>query len=152
MAKCRDIIEVDTGTDHFTLEGRPCELSEHSFVPKKRDLPPERTFFNTEKKERFSSSVFDRIFHQDYGYNQKLHRCDRSHAKSMGLLVNDEEMTKEVPSLGSTVYGFRLQQKGEIDPPDRKHVRIAQVRTEFYRPRTFNIRPPEQEAEVSPLK
>ena len=41
-------------------------------------------------QDRYSHSTYDRLFHQDFGYNNKLHRCDREHAKSRGLTVNEE--------------------------------------------------------------
>lgn len=41
-------------------------------------------------KERYGGSEYDRLFNQAEGYNQYLHRCDREHAKSRGLKVNQE--------------------------------------------------------------
>ena len=35
-------------------------------------------------------STYDRINRVVLGYDQKLHRDDREHAKSRGLVVNDE--------------------------------------------------------------
>ncbi|XP_052229272.1 uncharacterized protein C5orf49 homolog isoform X2 [Dreissena polymorpha] len=75
--------------------------------------------------------TYDRLFRKDFDYNNKLHRDDREHAKSRGLVVNAEEKEKEVPTLSSSEYGHRLQLFK--DHPDRKHVRIAHVKTEFYR-------------------
>lgn len=40
-------------------------------------------------------------------------------------------MLKEVPTLSSSIYGHNLDR--HADHPDRKHVRIAHVRSEFYR-------------------
>jgi len=37
-----------------------------------------------------SGSTYDRLFHMESGYNNKLHRDDREHAKSRGLKVHDE--------------------------------------------------------------
>ncbi|XP_074646155.1 cilia- and flagella-associated protein 90-like [Tubulanus polymorphus] len=124
-------LEVETETDTFVLKGRSCELSAFSFVPADRNDPKERTVFNTDKKGRYNRSTYDRLFTPNEGYNNKLHRDDREHAKSKGLLVNDEEKVKTVPTLSSSEYGHRLEDK--LDPPDRKHVRIAHVRAEFYR-------------------
>ena len=42
-------ISVKTETNEFYLQGRPCELSAFSFVPTKREDPPERTVFNSLK-------------------------------------------------------------------------------------------------------
>ena len=35
-------------------------------------------------------STFDRLFNWSEGYNNKLHRDDREHAKSKGLRVHNE--------------------------------------------------------------
>ncbi|XP_062583030.1 cilia- and flagella-associated protein 90-like isoform X2 [Saccostrea cucullata] len=124
-------IKVETGTNNFTLKGRPCELSSFSFIPTERDDPPERTVFNTPKQDRYPRSTYERLFRKEYGYNNKLHRDDREHAKSRGLVVNQEEKGKEVPTLSSSEYGHRLDLF--VDNPDRQHVRIAHVRAEFFR-------------------
>ncbi|XP_033754661.1 uncharacterized protein C5orf49 homolog isoform X2 [Pecten maximus] len=124
-------LEVQTDTNHFTLKGRPCEMSAYSFIPTKREDPAERTVFNTPKDERYPYSTYERMFRKEIGFNKKLHRDDREHAKSRGLKVNDEEKTKEVPTLASSEYGHRLNL--HVDNPTREHVRIAHVRSEFYR-------------------
>lgn len=123
-------IAVKTETDEFYLCGRPCELSAFSFVPTQRHDPPERTAFNSRKPEN-PNKTYDRLFRKPTEYNNKLHRDDREHAKSRGLTVNNEEKIKPVPTLSSSEYGHRLQMFA--DHPDRKHVRIAHVKTEFYR-------------------
>lgn len=38
-------------------------------------------------------SLYDCVFKRDPGYNQKLHRDDREHAKSLGLHVNEEVLS-----------------------------------------------------------
>ncbi|KFV66564.1 Uncharacterized protein C5orf49, partial [Dryobates pubescens] len=53
-------------------------------------------------------STYDAIFKRPEGYNQKLHRCDREHAKSRGLNINEEEMARPVPLLSSSEYGRRI--------------------------------------------
>ncbi|XP_064640236.1 cilia- and flagella-associated protein 90-like [Lineus longissimus] len=131
MEEEEHIIHVETPTDVYNLKGRPCELSAYSFVPTHRQEPKERVFFNSDKKDRYTSSTYDRLFKQEEGYNNKLHRCDREHAKSRGLVVNSEEKIKIVPSLASTEYGHRLDKF--IDHPDRKNARIAIVQQDFYR-------------------
>ncbi|KAK3085710.1 hypothetical protein FSP39_007635 [Pinctada imbricata] len=83
------------------------------------------------KPDRYPRSTYERLFRKELGYNNKLHRDDREHAKLRGLTVNNEEKVKEVPTLSSTEYGHRLDL--HVDHPDRKHVRIATVRAEFYR-------------------
>lgn len=49
------------------------------------------------KQERYTTCEFDRIFNQAEGYNQYTHRCDREHAKSQGLTVNNEVENKTNP-------------------------------------------------------
>ncbi|KAK6178308.1 hypothetical protein SNE40_013108 [Patella caerulea] len=92
-------IEVHTERNSFRLSGRPCEISSYAFVPKNRNDPPERTYFNTpqtqgqnidERIKRPGSATYDRLFKYPEGYNNKLHRDDREHAKSQGLHVNHE--------------------------------------------------------------
>ncbi|XP_046576864.1 uncharacterized protein C5orf49 homolog [Haliotis rubra] len=126
-----EVIHVKTETDEFSLKGRTCEVSSFSFIPPERKNPPERTYFGSEKKGRYSSSTYDRLFKSDDSYNNKLHRDDREHAKLRGLTVNDEEKEKIVPTLASSEYGHRL--KIHVDHPDRAHVRIGHVNSEFYR-------------------
>ncbi|XP_045192501.2 uncharacterized protein C5orf49 homolog isoform X2 [Mercenaria mercenaria] len=123
-------LAVKTESGEFYLKGRPCEISAFSFVPTQRHDPPERTAFNSRKPEN-PNRTYDRLFRKQTGYNNKLHRDDREHAKSRGLTVNDEEKIKAVPTLASSVYGHNLERFA--DHPDRKHVRIAHVKTEFYR-------------------
>lgn len=42
------------------------------------------------KQDRYPRSTYERLFRKEYGYNNKLHRDDREHAKSRGLVVNKE--------------------------------------------------------------
>jgi hypothetical protein len=131
-------IRVKTDTDEFVLHGRPCELSAYSFVPTDRRLPKERTYFNVDKQERYSYSTFDRQYLKDFGYDQKLHRDDREHDKARGLNVNQEEMSKPVSALSSSIYGKRVAQA--YDAPGRQFVRIAYVQTDFFRRNGTNIK------------
>ncbi|KAL4234198.1 hypothetical protein ACF0H5_005851 [Mactra antiquata] len=128
-------LTVQTDTDCFKLHGRPCELSAFSFVPTSRNDPPERTAFNSMKpvipEQDNPNMTYDRLFRKPEEYNNKLHRDDREHAKSRGLTVNNEEKIKSVPTLSSSEYGHRLDMFA--DHPDRKHVRIGHVKSEFYR-------------------
>lgn len=50
MAEAIKPIEVKTETDSFVIHGRPCEISAFSFIPQSRNLPRERTVFNSPKK------------------------------------------------------------------------------------------------------
>ncbi|KAL8620399.1 hypothetical protein ACOMHN_058733 [Nucella lapillus] len=137
MADKQHILQVETVADNYTLYGRPCEISAFSFVPTERNEPAERTVFNSTKKERNAHDTYDRLFRKVDGYNNKLHRDDREHAKSRGLRVNDEEVVKAVPTLASSGYGHRLE--NSCDPPDRAHVRIAHVKNEFFRRNEIGI-------------
>ncbi|XP_025114561.1 uncharacterized protein C5orf49 homolog [Pomacea canaliculata] len=130
MDESRQTLYVKTVGGDYTLRGRPWEISAFSFVPTERNEPPERTVFNSSKKEQKANDTYNRLFRNQEGYNNKLHRDDREHAKLRGLCVNDEEKVKPVPTLASSVYGH---QKNISDPPDRKHVRIGYVKAEFYR-------------------
>ncbi|CAL1530669.1 unnamed protein product [Lymnaea stagnalis] len=124
-------ITVVTDTDVFQLNGRPCELSAFSHIPKNRlSVPKERNCFNS-NTQRHPVSRYDRLFTVPEGYNNKLHRDDREHAKSRGLNVHVEEVAKDVPTLSSSIYGQKLNL--HVDHPDRKHVRIGHVNSEFYR-------------------
>ena len=46
--------------------------------------------FSSVFQDRYPKLTYDRLFRKEYGFNNKLHRDDREHAKSRGLLVNDE--------------------------------------------------------------
>lgn len=131
MADKEHLLHVETVAGNYTLYGRPCEISSFSFIPTQRNEPAERTVFNSAKKERKGHDTYDRLFRKEDGYNNKLHRDDREHAKSRDLHVNDEEKVKKVPTLASSDYGHRLD--NDMDKPDRLHVRIGYVRSEFYR-------------------
>ena len=48
--------------------------------------------------------------------------------KIKGLLVNEEERQRRIPTLTSSNYGFRKP----LEAPERKHVRVATVKSEFY--------------------
>ncbi|XP_041375497.1 uncharacterized protein C5orf49 homolog [Gigantopelta aegis] len=126
-----ETVHVKTDTADYTLKGHMCELSAFAFVPTKRDNPPERTVFNSVGKIRHPESTYDRLFPPKLGFDNKLHRCDREHAKLQGLTVNEEENSKVVPTLSSSVYGHRMHKS--YDKQDRAHVRIALVKAEFFR-------------------
>jgi hypothetical protein len=145
MAQFKDTLEVqcDSG-DKFLLRGRPCELSAFSFVPPVRPPGTDRNAFNIARKTSLEDdhATFNSQFLVDYGYEAKLHRCDRRHAKAKDLKVNEEERPKVVPTLSSGVYGHRVecpldppgrQEYAPLDPPKRHHVRIQRVRAEFFR-------------------
>nr|XP_002128478.1 uncharacterized protein C5orf49 [Ciona intestinalis] len=99
--------------------------SAYSAIPTSREEARQFTYFNNEKKIT-SNSTYDRLFKWGDGFNNKLHRCDREHAKSRGLTVHDEEFNKPRPALTSTDYGHKLHL--HVDHPDRKHVRIIKTK------------------------
>ncbi|EPQ02508.1 FAST kinase domain-containing protein 3 [Myotis brandtii] len=76
-------------------------------------------------------SLYDCIFKRDLGYNQKLHRDDREHAKSLGLHVNEEEQERPVGVLMSSVYGKRIHQP--VEPLNLEHGRANHLKADFYR-------------------
>uniref|UniRef100_F6VK50 Cilia and flagella associated protein 90 n=1 Tax=Equus caballus TaxID=9796 RepID=F6VK50_HORSE len=76
-------------------------------------------------------SLYDCVFKKNPGYNQKLHRDDREHAKSLGLHINEEEQERPVGLLTSSVYGKRIQQP--VEPLNRDHGRANHVKADFYR-------------------
>uniref|UniRef100_A0AC11DPY6 Uncharacterized protein n=1 Tax=Ovis aries TaxID=9940 RepID=A0AC11DPY6_SHEEP len=76
-------------------------------------------------------SLYDCVFKRDPGYNQKLHRDDREHAKSLGLHINEEERERPVGVLSSSVYGRRIHQP--VEPLNRDHGRAGHVKADFYR-------------------
>ncbi|XP_033854157.1 cilia- and flagella-associated protein 90 isoform X2 [Acipenser ruthenus] len=82
------------------------------------------------------------------GYNQKLHRDDREHAKSRGLNLNNEEISRPVPVLSSSEYGRHLS--NAVDKPGRKCVRVGLVRSEFYRRNGFGHSVEEGYGSVTP--
>ncbi|OXB56868.1 hypothetical protein ASZ78_006261, partial [Callipepla squamata] len=83
-------------------------------------------------------STYDSVFERPEGYNEKLHRCDRKHARSRGLNINDEEsitfsqeMARPVAVLSSSEYGRHISKHTE--QLIRSHARINSVQAEFYR-------------------
>ncbi|XP_053099779.1 uncharacterized protein C5orf49 homolog [Hemicordylus capensis] len=104
--------------------------SAFSYIPPRRKDPPELSYFYQEGKPGIIS-LYDCVFKRPMGYDQKLHRCDREHAKSRGLYVNDEEKARPVPVLSSSIYGRRIDKP--VEELIRDHVRINRVQAEFYR-------------------
>ncbi|KAM9285874.1 cilia- and flagella-associated protein 90 [Cariama cristata] len=105
-------------------------LSAFSLVPARREGPPELSYFHRQAKTG-DVSTYDVIFKRPEGYNKNLHRCDREHAKSHGLNINEEEMARPVAVLSSSEYGRHINKP--IEQPIRDHARINHVQAEFYR-------------------
>lgn len=133
--------------DEFTFTGRPCELSAFSYVPGDRKYEPATRSIYNAKTHTFEGDMLthDRLFKVDYNFNNKVHRDDRRHAKLRGLDSWSEEIQKVIPTRSNSEYGkylVNLKQPIEIplevtytdklDPPQRKHVRIQKVKSEFY--------------------
>ncbi|CAF0878237.1 unnamed protein product [Didymodactylos carnosus] len=133
------VIHVDTPYNKFDLRGYTCELSANSFVPPTRyQQGKERNYFNYQKQIN-PTSTYDQIFQIKYDFNPKAHRDDRQHSKFIGLKQWQEENEKVFPTRSSSEYGRRITQT--IDKNDRKHVRIAHVKNEFYRPNGVDQKP-----------
>ncbi|XP_040519322.1 uncharacterized protein C5orf49 homolog [Gallus gallus] len=105
-------------------------LSAFSYIPPRREGPAELSYFHR-VAQTGGVSTYDSIFKRPEGYNEKLHRCDREHARSRGLNVNDEEMARPVAVLSSSEYGRRTDEHTEQQI--RSHARINCVQAEFYR-------------------
>nr|XP_042715793.1 uncharacterized protein C5orf49 homolog isoform X2 [Chrysemys picta bellii] len=82
-------------------------------------------------KETGIVSTYDSIFKRPVVYNEKLHRCDREHANSRGLNINDEELARPIAVLSSSEYGRHINQP--IEQSIRDYARINRVQAEFYR-------------------
>ncbi|KAK5621380.1 hypothetical protein CRENBAI_008382 [Crenichthys baileyi] len=82
-------------------------LSAFSYIPPRRNEPREMSYFNTKSKVS-DVSTYDRVFHQDEGFDMKRRRDDRQHWKGMGLNINQEESSRAVPVLSSSEYGRRF--------------------------------------------
>ncbi|CAH8617668.1 unnamed protein product [Schistosoma margrebowiei] len=130
-------LDVLSNGETFHLEGRLCSLSAFSHVPTHRKLPKDRIYFNSSEKKQGNPCIYDSIFSKEDDFNPKLHRSDRRHDKLNGLEINQEERTKNIPTLSSSIYGHRLNKT--IDNNDRKHVRIMLVESEFYRRNGINL-------------
>ncbi|CAH8865369.1 unnamed protein product [Trichobilharzia szidati] len=81
-------IDVVSHGETFHLEGHPCSLSAFSHVPKSRNLPRERTYFNSPEKEK--SKAVPSLSSSIYGHrlNKNIEISDRKHARIM--LVESE--------------------------------------------------------------
>ncbi|XP_058687677.1 cilia- and flagella-associated protein 90 isoform X2 [Poecile atricapillus] len=64
-------------------------FSAFSFVPPKREGPPELSYFSRPYKTG-DFFTYDAVFRIPEDYNQYLPRCDRKHAKGCGLKIHEE--------------------------------------------------------------
>ncbi|MCJ8749574.1 hypothetical protein PDJAM_G00178000 [Pangasius djambal] len=112
-------------------ESKPLSaVSVFSFVPPRRNEPKERRYFNSTPKAP-ETHVYDCVFGRAEGYDMKLHRDDRQHARSRGLNIHTEEYSRPVAVLSSSEYGRRLPPLSY--KPGRQFARVAHIRSEFYR-------------------
>ncbi|KAL6457511.1 hypothetical protein MHYP_G00344740 [Metynnis hypsauchen] len=105
-------------------------LSVFSFIPPRRSDTKERRYFNCIPKAA-DMFLYDCIHRQVEGYDNKLHRDDREHAKHRGLDIFSEESSRPMAVLSSSEYGRRVQPL--LYKPARQFVRVAHIRSEFYR-------------------
>ncbi|MEE6465574.1 hypothetical protein FKM82_006599 [Ascaphus truei] len=105
-------------------------LSAFAHVPLKRKYTKEQSYFYQQSKEDYIPT-YDSLFKRPEGYNEKLHRSDREHAKHNGLDIHSEEIARPVAVLTSSEYGRHLHL--HVDKVNREHVRIGLVRLDFYR-------------------
>ncbi|XP_060047139.1 cilia- and flagella-associated protein 90 [Erinaceus europaeus] len=105
-------------------------LSAFSHVPPRRLDPPEHSYFHRPGWTGVVS-LYDCVFKRNLGYNQRLHRDDREHAKSLDLHVNEEEQERPVGVLTSSVYGRRWHLP--LEPLNHDHRRANHLKADFYR-------------------
>ncbi|KAG9279635.1 hypothetical protein AMEX_G5175 [Astyanax mexicanus] len=105
-------------------------LSVFSFIPPRRNEPRERRYFycSPQAPEVY---LYDCTHRRAEGYDNKLHRDDRQHAKGHGLDIFSEESSRPIPVRSSSDYGRRLLPP--LYKPGRQFVRVAHIRSEFYR-------------------
>ncbi|XP_028820382.1 uncharacterized protein C5orf49 [Denticeps clupeoides] len=101
-----------------------------SFIPPRRVQDEQKTYFNCYSKDR-EIIEYDRTYNRPEGFDNKLHRDDREHAKGRGLDIHTEEISRPVAVLSSSEYGRRLPPL--IDMPRRQFARVSHIRTEFFR-------------------
>ncbi|KAK3508299.1 hypothetical protein QTP70_019535, partial [Hemibagrus guttatus] len=89
-----------------------------------------RRYFNSNPKAP-EKHLYDCVYRRAEGYDMKLHRDDREHAKGRGLTIHTEECSRPVAVLSSSEYGRRLPPP--LYEPSRQFARVSHIRTEFYR-------------------
>ncbi|XP_054343668.1 cilia- and flagella-associated protein 90 isoform X2 [Pongo pygmaeus] len=122
-------------TTASTLRGKPRQppvsaQSAFSYIPPRRLDPKEHSYYYRPARTGIIS-LYDCVFKRRLDYDQKLHRDDREHAKSLGLRVNEEEQERRVGVLTSSVYGKRINQP--IEPLNRDFGHANHVQADFYR-------------------
>ncbi|XP_012577195.1 PREDICTED: uncharacterized protein C5orf49 homolog [Condylura cristata] len=118
-----------------TLRGKPRPLptsaqSAFSYVPPRRLDPKEHSYYFSPLQTGVIS-LYDCIFRQDPGYNQKLHRDDREHARGLGLHVNQEvRLAPSSQPAGPCLLPLGCQQGEAL----RKRLGAPEARTSPARP------------------
>ncbi|XP_066910868.1 cilia- and flagella-associated protein 90-like [Clytia hemisphaerica] len=82
------------------------------------------TYFDITTKHN-STSAYDRVHHMTEGYNQKLHRDDRLHAKQHGLSLHKEESQRRVPVTSNAQYGAPNRLLLESHSKEHGHIEIC---------------------------
>ncbi|XP_067282669.1 cilia- and flagella-associated protein 90 [Pseudorasbora parva] len=103
-------------------------LSVFSFIPPRRTEPKEMRYFNCSPKAA-ERSLYDCLHQSNEGYDNKLHRDDRKHAKSRGLDTFSEESSRPTPVLSSSVYGQYTPLQYDSG---RSFARVSHIRSDFY--------------------
>ncbi|XP_057226773.1 cilia- and flagella-associated protein 90 [Malurus melanocephalus] len=104
-------------------------FSAFSFVPPRREGPPELSYFNRPQKTG-DMFTYDAVFRIPEDYDQYLPRCDRRHAKGRGLKIYEEERARIVPLKTSSQYGKYVN--NSLDPATKEHVRVYNVQKAIY--------------------
>ncbi|XP_069033066.1 cilia- and flagella-associated protein 90 [Embiotoca jacksoni] len=104
-------------------------MSVFSYIPPRRNETKQMSYFNKDS-EAPEVTMYDQVFHQAEGYDVRLHRDDRNHWKGRGLHVHNEEKSRTVPVLSSSVYGQRSVPN--VYRTDRQHSRVACIKAEFF--------------------
>jgi len=99
------------------------------------DITQDIQYFDITTK-RSPSCLYDRIKHNGMGYNEKLHRDDREHAKSRGLYLHEEERKRTVPATSNAMYGHRTL---KLEKVLNKHNHVEICRQDFKRVNGVNF-------------
>ncbi|KAI7798622.1 cilia- and flagella-associated protein 90 [Triplophysa rosa] len=113
----------------FEAKSRPLStLSVFSFIPPRRTETKEMRYLNNIPKAS-EMSLYDCINQTTEGYDNKLHRDDRTHAKARGLDIFSEESSRPVPVLSSSVCGRFTPSQHDLG---KTFARIAHIHSDFY--------------------
>ncbi|KAL2080070.1 hypothetical protein ACEWY4_023863 [Coilia grayii] len=104
-------------------------LSVFSFITSRRSEQKEMNYYNYSNPRAKEVHQYD-LYRQTEGYDNKLHRDDRQHAKGRGLDFYAEESSRPLPVLSSSEYGRRLPPP--MYQPGRQFSRVNYIRAEFF--------------------